>query len=49
VEMEGEEAGALCDVAPTILDVMVRGFLLPWTLFIYFIRVYRSQKVKLSR
>ena len=49
VEMEGEEAGALCDVAPTVLDVMVRGFLLPWTLFIYFIRVYRSQKVKFSR
>jgi len=40
-----EEVGALCDVAPTILDVMVRGFLLPWTLFMYFIRVYHSQKV----
>ena len=51
VEMEGErgeEAGALCDVAPTILDVMVRLFLLPWTLFTYFIRVYPSQKVKFS-
>jgi len=47
VEKEDEEeAGALCDVAPTILDVMVRGFLLHWTLFIYFIRVYHSQKVK---
>ena len=27
-EREGEEAGALCDVALMILDVMVRGFLL---------------------
>ena len=30
-----EEAGALCDVAPSILDVMLRGFVVHWRLSDY--------------